>query len=172
MLRQEKEMVFREWLTTHMGLVYKVVHAYTDNPEDRDDLAQQILLQLWTSVESFRGDSKVTTWIYRVALNTALVWCRNELKHCGTPIFALRENNSVARDTSQGPERRELIEILYTEIRKLDKVDRSLMLLFLDGLSYRDMAEIMGITESNVGVRLNRARKRLAQTLKGLGHEF
>ncbi len=160
------ETVFKQWLDDHKGLLYRVVRAYGNTAEDQDDLFQEICLQMWLSIPRFEGKSKVSTWIYRVALNTALVWNRSESnrrKHRDRFItFAPKQQGG----DPQQPD--EIIERLYEAIRKLPKVDTSVVLMHLDGLSYDEMSEILGISESNVGVKLNRAKKQLAQLLGGL----
>ena len=175
MLTDNPEQLFEQWLTDHRKLIFKVVNAYEASSEKQDDLFQEILLQLWLSIPRFRGKAKETTWIYRVALNTALVWRRGETRR------RKRHHRLILHsiDTSDTQENahdctldRELLFRVYAAIRELPKIDGSLVLLYLDGISYDEIAEILGISKSNVGVRLNRARKRLAQSLKGLIDDF
>jgi RNA polymerase sigma-70 factor (ECF subfamily) len=160
------ETIFKQWFGEHKGLLYRVVRAYGNTAADQDDLFQEICLQLWLSIPRFEGKAKVSTWIYRVALNTALVWNRgekNRRKHRDRFItFAPQQQ----RNDSQPSQ--EIIERLYEAVRKLPKVDTSVVLMHLDGLGYDEMAQILGISESNVGVKLNRAKKQLAQLLGGL----
>lgn len=163
------ETTFKQWLGEYQGLIFQVIRAYAGTLEDQDDLFQEVLLQLWFSIPNFQGKAKVSTWIYRVALNTALVWNRSEKrrrKH-SVPImeFSLQQG-----DSSEQSE--EIIGRLYGAIRKLSKVDASVVLMHLDGLAYSEMAEILGISESNVGVKLNRAKKQLALLLDGLIDDF
>jgi RNA polymerase sigma-70 factor (ECF subfamily) len=160
------ETTFKQWLGEYQGLIFKVVRAYAGTPDDQDDLFQEILLQLWFSIPNFQGKAKVSTWIYRVALNTALVWNRGEKKRRKNRdrllTFAPQHQADYSRPSG------EILERLYEAIRKLSKVDASVVLMHLDGLAYSEMAEILGISESNVGVKLNRAKKQLAQLLDGL----
>ena len=161
-----REAIFKRWLTQHTGLVFKVARAFAPSDADRDDLVQEILLQLWRSLPHFEGKAKESTWIYRVALNTALAWHRSENKRrtAHSPLVAIEElpdpDDPVAR------EREELVARLYAAIRRLPKVDAALVLLYLDDLSYREMADVLGLSETNVGVKLNRARKTLAELMK------
>jgi len=162
---QEHESLFRRWLADHAGLMWKVVRAFSAAPEDQQDLLQEIALQLWRSLPAFRGEAKESTWIYRVAFNTALIWKRGETRR-----HAKHENFfklNVAPENSPSTPDDELVEKLYVAIRQLPVLDASLALMHLDGVSYREMSEVLGITESNVGVRLNRVRKQLAEMLKG-----
>jgi RNA polymerase sigma-70 factor (ECF subfamily) len=169
MLANEQERLFKQWLSDHKGLMFKVVRAFAASPEDQDDLFQEILVQVWSSIPSFRKEAKGSTWIYKVALNTALAWQRAEKKHHRRRISVIEVNGTSDPDGGrpEALEHREMVEWLYGEIRKLRKVDSSLILLYLDGLSYREMADILGISESNVGAKLNRIKKRLAETMKG-----
>ncbi|MFH1370243.1 MAG: RNA polymerase sigma factor [Planctomycetota bacterium] len=163
-----QETTFKQWLGEHTGLILRVVRACGNTAEDQDDLFQEICLQLWLSIPRFEGKAKVSTWIYRVALNTALVWNRGEKrrrKHTNR-IMTFRP----AQNVSGQPD--EIIERLYEAIHKLPKVDASLVLMHLDGLAYSEMSEILGISESNVGVKLNRAKKQLALILDGLIDDF
>jgi RNA polymerase sigma-70 factor (ECF subfamily) len=174
MTAEEQETLFRRWLAEHLGLILKVVRGCSATPQDQDDLFQDICLQLWQSIPAFRGEAKVTTWIYRVAFNTALAWRRGERRRrVGHEIF-LKTDVSPQMQPSHAdalPEQ-EIIRQLYTAIRQLPKVDASLALMHLDGLSYAEMAEVLGISENYIGVKLNRIRKQLAEQLKGAGHEL
>ena len=169
MLADERKTTFKKWLNEHQGLIFKVVRVYAATPEDQEDLLQQILMQLWCSIPAFRGDAAVSTWIYRVALNTALVWNRSEKKR-RLPRVSLIDfsRTTVPKKVRENPVADTLmVEHLYEAIRKLPKIGASLVLMYLDGLSYSRMAEILGISENNVGVKLNRAKNRLTELLKG-----
>jgi RNA polymerase sigma-70 factor (ECF subfamily) len=174
MTPEEQESIFRRWLNDHIGLMLKVVRGCAATPEDQDDLFQEILMQLWSSIPAFRAESKETTWIYRVAFNTALVWRRGEkrrrVRH--ERLLQLEVAPEAQASHAEASEQREIVEMLYAAIRQLPKVDASLALMHLDGLSYREMAEILGISENHVGVKLNRIRKHLADELKGAAHEL
>jgi RNA polymerase sigma-70 factor (ECF subfamily) len=167
MTEREQHHIFESWLTEHKALLFKVVRAYADGEKNSDDLFQEIAIQVWRSVPNFREESAVTTWLYRVALNTAIKWTRDEQKHReGRQSFEnmehLLQQNRTAVD--------ERIEWIYTEIGKLDKIDRSLCLLLLDGFSYREMSDILGISESNVGVKIHRIKKHLIEKSEEYDH--
>ncbi len=175
MLIDEQEKIFKRWLDEYRVLVFKVIRAYADSPQDKDDLFQEILLQMWSSVPRFQGNAKETTWIYRVALNTALVWKRTEKrkrKRFRTKVLDIQEvsKNKIDCDELSGDQH--VLDQVYDAIRGLPKSESSILLLYLDGLSYDEMADVLGISKSNVGVRLNRAKKKLAQLLKGLIDDF
>jgi RNA polymerase sigma-70 factor (ECF subfamily) len=152
----------------------KVVRGCATAPQDQDDLFQDVLLQVWSSIPAFRGEAKETTWIYRVAFNTALAWRRGERRRRERHETFLKLDASPRAQPSPVdslPEQ-EIVERLYAAIRQLPKVDGSLALMHLDGLSYQEMAEVLGISENYVGVKLNRIRKQLAEQLKGAPDEL
>jgi RNA polymerase sigma-70 factor, ECF subfamily len=172
----DHELLFRRWLSEHTGLLLKVVRSFADGPADQDDLFQEILLQVWLSLPNFREDSKPTTWLYRVALNTALAWKRGEKKRRsrqGSLSFsdvAAPCDVAAAGDTSAEAQRNDrIVEQLYAAIRALPPAKRALVVLYLDGFSYREIADVVGISENNVGVSLNRIKKDLAAAVKDDG---
>jgi len=174
MTAHEQETIFRRWLEAHLGLMLKVVRGCAAVPQDQDDLFQDVLLQLWMSIPAFRGEAKETTWIYRVAFNTALAWRRGEQRRRVKHETFLKFDTSPQSQPSPAntlPEQ-EMVAQLYTTIRELPKVDVSLALMHLDGLSYCEMADVLGISENYVGVKLNRIRLQLAEKLKGAGNEL
>lgn len=156
----ERDRIFNDWLTGHKGILFKVAHAYAFEHADRQDLFQEIVIQVWRSVDAFRGESSVPTWMYRVALNTAIAWTRKEGRHQRgkEPLAAVEGLLTTASSADRDPR----LDWLYRQIAQLKDVDRSVALLLLDGFSYRDIAAIVGITESNVGVKINRIKSALA----------
>lgn len=175
MLIDKQEKIFKQWFGEYKRLIFKVVKTYADLPQDRDDLFQEILLQIWSSIPSFQGNAKETTWIYRVALNTALVWKRTEKrkrKRLRTEFLDVYEISPSKNDCDKLSQNQHVLDQVYDSIRQLPKSESSIVLLYLDGLSYDEMADVLGISKSNVGVRLNRAKRKLAQLLKGLIDDF
>ena len=163
-----RETLFRQWLETHTGLMFKVSRTFAGSREDREDLLQEIFYQVWVSIPSFQGQSQVSTWIYKVAFNTALSWQRKERGHSRWGRLAGRAApipEAVPTSVGADAEKQELLQEVYKAVCALPKVDCALALLYLNGLKYSEMAEILGMSESNVGVRLNRMRQHLAQTL-------
>ena len=171
MLKGKQENLFEQWIEEHKGLILKVVRANAADPEDQDDLFQEIAFQVWLSIPLFRERAKVSTWIYKVALNTTMVWHRAQKRHrhMREPLYLVNERSYSADDPSQSMESREKLDWLYAEIRKLPKVDRSLALLYLDEFSYQEIADILGISTNNVGVKLNRLRNYLDKAFAGRG---
>lgn len=156
----EQKRIFDEWLHNHPGLFFKVVRAYAFSDTDRDDLFQEIAFRVWDSIPTFRGESAATTWIYRVALYAAIAWSQSERKHRdGQRPFDGVEHLLIATR----PENDHRLTWLYDQIRQLSEVDRSVTLLLLDGYSYKEIAGLTGISESNVGVKIHRIKKHLTR---------
>lgn len=151
---------FVAWMTDHRGIVTKVVRGFTRSPDDFEDLRQEVELAIWRSVPSFRGESKPSTWIWRVALNRALSWGQKR-----EPFHETLEHTAEPTDSKQ-PDEQLLLEHIYGAIRRLRPIDRSLVLLSLEGHPYREIASITGLSESNVGARLSRARAKLAAQIQ------
>ena len=154
-----------------MAILYRVANGFAAG-DDRNDLMQELLLAVWRAVPAFAGGSKPSTFIYKVAHNAALTWKRGASTY---RRHVDRFEADASRELAVGePEvcDREALEILYANIRRLAPVDRSLILLHLDRLSYASMAEIHGITETNVGVRLNRLKQRLTQSMQEVTDEL
>ncbi|WP_428307359.1 RNA polymerase sigma factor [Lacipirellula sp.] len=169
----DPQSIFTAWLSEHSAAVVKVARAYTLTPDDAQDLAQEILLQAWRSLPSFAGKASPATWFYRVALHTALNWQRKDRPRRSRqqPLLEVQIIAADGTTSAEQVQQRETVEQLYAAIRRLPKSDAALVLLYLDGLSYREIADVLGISESNVGVKLNRAKKALSEQMKGAGHE-
>jgi len=163
---KKQQHIFETWLDTHKALIFKVVRAYTFMAMDQEDLFQEISIQVWRSIPTFRHESSVTTWLYRISLNTAIKWVRKERRH--TQAETLDNVRHILQESSIQIDER--LAWLYEEIYNLDKIDRSITLLLLDNFSYKEMAGILGITESNVGVKINRIKKYLISKSKKYDH--
>jgi len=160
--------IFDEWLHDYRALLFKVIRSYAQNQDDQDDLFQDVCIQVYRSIPNFKGHSAVTTWLYRIALNTAIKWSTKEKKHADghdeiSEQLLVIKNNDEEQD--------EKIAWLYKEIHQLNEIDKSLTLLFLEGYSYQEMAEIMGVSESNIGVKIHRIKKQLVQNSKQYEYE-
>jgi len=158
-----QEKLYDQWLSEHRSILFKVVRAYASGREDQEDLFQEVALQLWKSVPGFKEKSTATTWIYRVALNTALKWNGQQKQREG-----LSSDQEILQPTISYQS--EQSTWLYEQIARLSKIDRSLIILLLDGFSYREIAGIAGISESNVGVKIHRIKKQLTQASKTSTH--
>lgn len=155
--------IFQEWLNHYRGLLFKVIKAYAFNIEDQNDLFQEVCLQIYRSVPSFKAESAVSTWLYRIALNTAIKWNTKEKKYGGR-LEKIETIPNLLQAVEEPEDGR--VMWLYTEIKKLNEVDRSLTLLLLDGYSYKQMSDILGISESSIGVKIHRIKKQLANSSK------
>lgn len=168
MLDQDQKTLFLNWLDEHGSSVMKVARAYTLTADDCQDLAQEILLQAWRSLPKFEGKASAATWFYRVALQTAMNWHRKDKPRRARqqPLIEVQVLATEATNSAEQAQHRETVEQLYNAIHQLPKTDAALVLLYLDDLSYREMAEVLGISENNVGVKLNRVKKALSALMK------
>ncbi len=165
---EDKKSLFMTWLDEHGSAVMKVARAYTLNGDECQDLAQEILLQAWRSLPSFEGRATPSTWFYRVALQTAMNWKRKDTPRRSKQQPLLDIQVAAGKeDAPEQAEQREVVDRLYAAIHRLPKADAALVLFYLDDLSYREMADVLGISESNVGVKLNRAKKALGEFMNG-----
>lgn len=146
---------------THMGIIYKICKLYAEG-EEQEDLKQEIIYQLWRSYPTYRGDSKFQSWMYRVALNTALLGLRaRKMKYTELSDKELR----ISEDPFKQQEEEARVKQLYKQIYKLKDLDKTIIFLYLEECSYDEIAEITGISVSNVSVRLTRIREKLRSKL-------
>ncbi len=161
----------REFLTLiqeNKRLIFKICNAYCRNREDREDLAQEIVYQLWRSEHTYDAGYKFSTWMYRVALNVAISFYRSHTNAGSMISFddcANEVENAIAEDTEPENETEKNQQLLYRLIGELKELDRMLILLFLEAKSYKEIAEIAGITETNVATRINRIKEKLKQQI-------
>ncbi len=170
----ETEARFATWLAEYGGIIHKITRAYAVRDVDQAELLQEIRLQLWRSLPAFRAEAKVSTWIYRVSLNTAMTWRRDAAARTRwiEPDADVTHVPTGAATPAETADQAEVVARLYAAIHAMADFDRALVLLLLDGLAYREIAEVTGLTENHVGVALTRARKRLTELLKGISHEL
>ena len=157
-----KSELFLSVIQTNKGIVYKVANSYSKNSEDRKDLVQEIIVQLWKSFENYNDLYKYSTWIYRIALNVAISFYRkeNRRKQVSNPL-----SDSILNfaDSHVEDETEENIGFLQLFISALKEIDRALMLLYLEEKSYKEIAEIIGISETNVATKIGRIKILLKQ---------
>ncbi len=140
------------------GLIDKVARVYTNTKEDEQDLYQEIVYQLWKSINSFRNEAKITTWMYRIALNTAIAHRNKEKRRLPVePINETLLNTIDTTDTLQ----EERSAALFAMIKTLNDIDKGIILLYLEGKSYDEIASITGFTPTNIGTRLGRIRQKM-----------
>jgi RNA polymerase sigma-70 factor (ECF subfamily) len=165
MVDMDRKNRFLELVEQNQDIVHKICGLYAVNVDDRKDLSQEIVYQLWKSYQSFRGDAKFTTWMYKVALNTALL---NVRRHRGrVRTERLKEHHDQIPAEVADRQRHGEISRLYEAINRLHKFDRAIILLYLEQFSYKEISEVVGISESNVSVRLVRTKKKLKELLSG-----
>ncbi|MCX7637567.1 MAG: RNA polymerase sigma factor [Cyclobacteriaceae bacterium] len=162
-MKTEQEKNFIELINQHQGLIHKVCIMYETDREAREDLFQEIVLQLWKSFPTFRGDAKITTWMYRIALNTAISGLRKQNRSIQTQDLSEYHFN-LSEPESDNKE--EDFERLQWAIRQLSEIERAMIMMALDEVPYEEIAETMGITQNNVRVRMNRIREKLRKILK------
>ena len=166
---REKEKKFQQIITEFQDMIYRLCCAYVENSEIRKDLYQNILLRVWKGLDSFNQRSRLSTWIYRVAVNTSLDFLRAEKKRKRTPDTVDIYTHEMA-DKDQDPEKKLIISEqtrrMYACIGMLSFIDRTIVSLYLEGLSYSEIADIIGITEKNLSVKLTRLKKNLIRCLK------
>jgi RNA polymerase sigma factor (sigma-70 family) len=140
------------------GIIHKLVNIYAEKDNDQQDLYQEIVYQLWKSHQTFKGNSDISTWIYKVALNTSLSHIKLKKKYT--------ENNSIQRaefhvdDTSDNHHENKISE-MYQKIRTLNELDKAIIFLFLEGKNHQEIAIIIGLSVSNIGTRINRIKQNL-----------
>ena len=159
----QKQQEFVKLIKENEGVIFKVTLVYTFNEEDQKDLYQEIVYQLWKSYDSFRGDAKISTWMYRIALNTAITNLKKEK----------RKGNRVSIDVSLLSKIDQIdtliddrIKILYSHIKRLNTIEKGIVLLYLEGKSYDEISTITGFSSTNVGTRLNRIKNKLKSQIK------
>jgi RNA polymerase sigma factor (sigma-70 family) len=155
----EKE--FLEVIHSYQKIIHKICRVYRDSREDQEDLFQEIVYQLWKSYPGFKRKSKVSSWIYRIALNTAIaIYRKSKIPIDYYKEFPEHIHLSDEKTVSENEER------LFWALRKLNDSEKAVISLYLENFSYQEIAEITGLSESNVGVRLNRIKNRLKEILK------
>lgn len=161
MSRDEKKFI--ELINEHQGLIHKVCFMYEPDPESRNDLFQEITLQLWKSFHTFRGESKISTWMYRIALNTAISGYRKQTRNVKTQD--LLEIHFNISDFHSSDNREDDLQKLQWAIRQLSEIERAMIMMALDEIPYEEIAETIGITQNNVRVRMNRIREKLRKIM-------
>lgn len=157
----EKE--FTELLHQNQGIVHKVCSLYFNNRSSKEDYKQELIIQLWKAFPSFKKQSKFSTWMYRVCLNAAIDILRKEKTQ---PKFVKYDGSGFGAVSEPFNETSEKQEKLYQAISKLSEIDKAIITLYLDDFSYKEIAEIIGITESNTGVKINRIKSSILKSIK------
>ena len=159
----QKQQEFVKLIKENEGIIFKVTLVYTFNEEDQKDLYQEIVYQLWKSYDSFRGDAKISTWMYRIALNTAITSFKKTKRR--PDQNRLTYDNFQIKDESYDTEIEENIKHLHRAVAQLTGVEKSIVLLYLENKKYEEIAEITGITQNYVRVKMNRVKKKLKKLM-------
>lgn len=159
-MKVDKASYFEEIYQANKDKIYRLCRGFTADSEDTKDLFQEVLIRVWNSLDSFREESKISTWVYRVATNTALTYVkqksRRQKKFTDTPLEQLEKP-----EVNQEADKEAQIQHLYEAIAQLQEIDRIIISLLLEGCSYKDIAEITGLETNHIGVKINRIKKHL-----------
>lgn len=167
MKTREKE--FLDHIETHKGIIHKISKMYMDDEDDQKDLFQEIICQLWKSYDSFNHLSKFSSWMYRVALNTAIVYFKKQKRK--EDLYAtIGQEVEIPTDDAETKEIQ--LAHFYKALQQLDKIEKALMFYFLEDYSHREIGANLGISEGNARVKLNRAKNKLKELIKKQGYEF
>lgn len=168
MTSKQKEFLYA--IEKHKGIIFKISKVYFDQEDDREDLRQEILYQLWHSFDSFRNESQFSTWMYRVALNTAILFFKKEKKE---EKKRQEFEQWVEKDIENLDQTEEKLKLLYHSFQYLDKIEKALIYMYLEDLSHKKIAENLGISEANARVKLHRTKEKLKSIIyKNRNHEI
>lgn len=163
-MKSKKQKEFLHQLNENQGIIHKICRIYTDNIHDHEDLFQEIVIQTWKSYPNYRGDAKFSTWIYKIGLNTALTLFKKknhkkEELHENLTHFKIYDDNSHEEKDAK-------IQAMYDAIHLLSDVEKALIMMFLEDKPYKEISEILEITEGNARVKMNRAKEKLRTLIK------
>ena len=164
--RKINKKEFIRLINENRGIIHKITLMYTSTNADKEDLYQEICLQVWRSIGNYRGESKLSTWLYKVAINTAINSVRRRSKSINT-VELDPERHYIAKDSN----REQQTTLLLKAISRLNEIDRAITLLWLEEKKYEEISEIIGLTRSAVSVRLVRIRKKLEELIKEMENE-
>jgi len=161
MPQSEQEQLFREIIKQHKGILFKVARTYCRSEADRPDLIQEIMIQFWLSFHKYNDDYKITTWLYRISLNVAISFYRkNEVRKSNNDPLGEQFTQIKEDEKSEREQQLNLLEMFMSELKE---IDRALMFLYLEEKSYKEIAEILGISETNVATKIGRIKAGLKQ---------
>jgi RNA polymerase sigma factor (sigma-70 family) len=163
----EKE--FLTLIETHKGVLYKVSRMYMDTEVDQEDLRQDIIFQLWKSIDKFKGDSQFSSWMYRVAINTSITFFKIDKRR---PDQSEISPNMDVVDDAEGEDKESQLAHFYRAVKTLNKIEKAIILLFIEGYSHNDIAKQLGLSCGNTRVKLNRTKQKIKKLIKTQGYEF
>lgn len=159
---------FIKIIKNYKGIIYKVINSYCSDTEEKKDLEQEIIIQLWKSFQSYNNKFKLSTWIYRISMNVSISFYRSNLNRKSRTTSI---NDSIFQEIESDnntDEENEHRRLLHAFIQRLDEFNREILILYLDDYSYKEIAEMVGITESNVGTKINRIKKKMQEDFSTL----
>ncbi|WP_378184874.1 RNA polymerase sigma factor [Aquimarina sp. W85] len=162
-MKKDLEHNFVSHLEQNQNIVHKVCRIYTHDIESHNDLFQEITIQLWKAFPKFRGDAKFSTWMYRVALNTAITLYRKSKRSVPTTDFDAVDFKISAEEYDDEEEQQ--LKLMYAALKDLNDIEKALVFLYLEDKSYREISETMGISEVNARVKMNRVKTKLKKIL-------
>ena len=164
----KKEEKFRNVIKDNEDRIMGICRYYSINDDDQKDMYQEVLINVWKSLDSFRGDAQLSTWIYRVAVNTAMGFANKEIRR--QKIFLDQKDNGLQNfmdvDANEVKEKEKLYQILENQINQLSVIDKIIMTLVLESVNHKEIASVIGITEPNVRVKIHRIKGELKESLK------
>ena len=163
---EQKETIFQSLLTDHIDSIYRICWGFAKTNDDVQDLFQEIMMNIWRGLDRFKGHSEISTWTYRISVNTCLIWKRTKKRRINTDETSDKIPELKGRTVEEDYIQSEKIIRLRAAINTLKKIDRSIALLLLEELSYKEIANITGLTVSNVGVKISRIKTELKRKLQ------
>jgi len=162
-MKAEQQQEFIKQLNENQRVIHKICKIYMDNPSDHEDLFQEIVIQLWKAYPNFRGEAKFSTWAYRIGLNTTLALFRKRKRDVPADSMEILPEIKIAEENDDQTAQ---IQAMYDAIHQLSDVEKALIMMYLDDKPYREISEILGITEGNARVKMNRAKEKLKTLIK------
>jgi RNA polymerase sigma-70 factor (ECF subfamily) len=162
---QKEDSKIMQLIEEHKGIIISICHAFCKERTDQDDLAQEIIIRIWEGYHHYQTQFKFSTWMYRVALNVAISYNRNNQKWKDHIILSESSLEEISTSDEKSS-REESLQLLYQKVSALKPIDKALMLLYFEEKSYKEISEIIGITETNVATRIGRIKERLKQDLQ------
>ena len=162
MSKENKTQRFQKIIEENKGILFKVINIYCKDTQDKKDLEQEILIQLWKSLEKYNKNYKISTWIYKIAMNVSISFYRknrNTPTHLSIDSIFIEKNYEEQNDDTKDKKR-----ILNVFINQLNEFDKAIILLYLEDYNYKEISHIIGITETNVGSKINRIKNKLKKT--------
>lgn len=167
-MNESKELHFKQIIEENDSRINRICCYYTAHAEDRKDMHQEILVNIWKSLDKFRGDSAISTWIYRIAVNTSLSFTGKAYRHMSLSLDAAPQSMNLLLDEDELEHKQKTesrLEDLQTHLNLLSVIDKALISLVMEGLSMREIADVIGLTEPNVKVKIHRIKEHLKQQL-------